>query len=359
MEKDYIEIADELDNEVTELKYSITSYGADYDVDGIVKRMENETIFVPPFQRNYVWDQVKSSKFIESLILGLPVPGIFLSTEPKTNKLLIIDGQQRLLTLYHFFKGYNKKYPQERYKDKDFKLKGVQQSLIGKTYNTLDSQDRIGLENSIIHSTIIRQDTPSNDESSIYLIFERLNSGGTNLNSQEIRACLFYGKFNELLNELVNNEDWRLLFEKQNQRSKEPELILRFFALYYNYENYKSPLKLFLNGFIEDNRNLEIYNKETLNKLFSDTIHFIWNILGKSAYVQNKKINAAVFDAVSVGLAKRLEKGNINNNELFKTKYNELLDMSEFVECVLSRTSNESSVKLRIDLAIKQFEDIE
>ena len=359
MEENLItEITDELENEVIELRYSITSYGADYDVDGIVKRIDNEVIFVPPFQRKFVWDQIKASKFIESLILGLPVPGIFLSTEPKTNKLLIIDGQQRVLTLYYFFKGYSKRYPQEKYKEKEFKLKGVQEGLLDKTYLTLEPEDRIRLDNSIIHSTIIKQDTPSNDESSIYLVFERLNTGGMILYPQEIRACIFYGKFNELLNDLADNVDWRSLFGKQNQRLKEQELILRFFSLYFSSESYKSPLKLFLNGFMDDNRDLELYDKPNLSTLFTSTIHFIKMTLGKSAFRQNKNINAAVLDSIMVGTAKRLEKGNITNIEQFVNKYSELIELPEFVECVLSRTSAESSVKTRINLAINQFDNI-
>ena len=92
-------IIDETENEVLTFRYEITSYGADYPVDSLVRRLKNKTIFVPPFQRRFVWNKFESSKFIESLLLGLPVPGIFLSKEPEMNKLLIVDGQQRLLSL--------------------------------------------------------------------------------------------------------------------------------------------------------------------------------------------------------------------------------------------------------------------
>src|SRR5689334_16025480 len=81
------------------LQYSITSYGADYPVDSLVKRIQVGDIFVPEFQRHFVWKHPQASRFIESLLLGLPVPGIFLSRDEETNKLLVIDGQQRLETL--------------------------------------------------------------------------------------------------------------------------------------------------------------------------------------------------------------------------------------------------------------------
>src|SRR5215210_7821651 len=97
-------VISELDDfsDVVPFKYSITSYGADYPVDSLVKRLREKDIFVPPFQRAYVWDARRASKFVESLLLGLPVPGIFLSREDDSGRLLVIDGQQRLRTLEYF-----------------------------------------------------------------------------------------------------------------------------------------------------------------------------------------------------------------------------------------------------------------
>lgn len=87
------------------LRYAITSYGADMPVDSIVRRLERGDIFVPSFQRNYVWSQKQASRFLESLLLGLPVPGIFLFKEPHNRKLMVVDGQQRLATLERFYAG--------------------------------------------------------------------------------------------------------------------------------------------------------------------------------------------------------------------------------------------------------------
>lgn len=99
---------DEIDNDESEIaifKYSITSYGADYPVDGLVKRLRDGNIFIPSFQREYVWNLSDASGFIESLLLGLPVPGVFLAREDDTQKLLVIDGQQRLKSLEFFYNG--------------------------------------------------------------------------------------------------------------------------------------------------------------------------------------------------------------------------------------------------------------
>ena len=98
-------ILEEEPDEKIIFRYSITSYGADYTLDSLVRRIQDGSIYVPSFQRAYVWKIQDASRFIESLLLGLPVPGIFLSNEQDTQKLLVIDGLQRLRTLQYFYEG--------------------------------------------------------------------------------------------------------------------------------------------------------------------------------------------------------------------------------------------------------------
>ena len=88
-----------------DIKFTITSYGADYTVDTLVKRLNSEAFYVPTFQRRFVWSQRHASRFLESLLMGLPVPGIFLYKEPITNRHLVVDGQQRLRTVQYFYSG--------------------------------------------------------------------------------------------------------------------------------------------------------------------------------------------------------------------------------------------------------------
>src|SRR5207248_1649368 len=147
---------------VAPIQYDISSFGADYDVEGLVRRLERKDILIPPFQRNYVWTQKDASRFIESLLLGLPVPGIFLAREPDTNKLLVLDGQQRLKTLQFFYDGFFN--PQEESKKQQvFRLINVQPKFEGLTYDTLEEQDKIKLNDSLIHATIINQESPQDD----------------------------------------------------------------------------------------------------------------------------------------------------------------------------------------------------
>ena len=185
--KDAADFDDDLENgEATEpdealaFKYAITSYGADYPVDSLVKRVKSEDVHIPLFQRNYIWPLTRASRFVESLLLGLPVPGIFLSRERETGKLLVIDGQQRLLTLRDFYNGIF--MPTGR----RFALADLASRFEGLTYKTLPDDDRRRLDDSIIHATVVRQDEPSEDDSSVYLIFV-----------ERARTCIFHS-FNEI-----------------------------------------------------------------------------------------------------------------------------------------------------------------
>jgi hypothetical protein len=343
-------IEDKTEDETVNYRYSVTSYGADYPVDSIVKRIKDEVIFVPPFQRKFVWNLQQASRFIESLLLGLPVPGIFLSKEESTGRLLIIDGQQRLTSIYNFYNGF--------FRGKKFRLMGVQEDLDGKTYQDLEPVDRNRLDDSIIHATVIKQTQPDDGDSSIYLVFERLNTGGSKLTAQEIRACIYYGEFNELLDRLAENVDWRNIFGRPNTRLKEQELVLRFFALFFVSEKYEKPLKVFLNTFMERNRNLKVYSERVLSKVFDSTISFINKNLSEKAFRIGAGINAAVFDSVMVGTAKRLQNGNIADVDGYIKAYNELINNKEFLQLIRAGTSNDINVKSRIAMAIKAFNDL-
>ena len=342
------EIEDSAENENDALYFSVASYGADYSVDGVIKRLDKKQIIVPEFQRKYVWDIKKASRFIESLIIGLPVPGIFLSRDNNTqNQMLIIDGQQRLLSLQKFYNG--------RFTgDKVFKLTGVCAELDGMTYDSLSPDDQGRLDDAIIHATIIKQETPKNDNSSIYMIFERLNTGGMTLQPQEIRACIYYGEFNRLLNELVKTESWRTLFNKESARMKEQELILRFFALYYGYESYKKGLKYFLNSFMNENRNLKKYSEAELKRLFVDTIDFIVGAGVRDVFRKGTAINAALFDSVMIGVANRLKRSSMSGEE-FRNRYSSLMENSEYLEYTQTSTADEKQIKGRILKAIDAF----
>jgi len=332
------------------VQYSITSYGADYPVDGLVKRLQSNSIFIPPFQRKFVWKKAQASRFVESLLLGLPVPGVFLAKETESQRLLVIDGQQRLRTLQYFYEGVFDK--------SEFELVDVDPKFEGLTYRTLLEEDRRRLNDSIIHATVVKQEQPEEDDSSIYLVFERLNSGASLLHPQEIRACIFHGAFNELLGKLNQYPSWRAVYGPENSRMKDQELILRFFALLFDADKYTKPMEGALNRYMKSNRGLERQDQNTLERAFKPTIDLVSDSLGADAFRPIRAINAAVFDAVMVGLARRLSTGSPVDENRFRNAYRDLLDNKDFQLAYGQSTSGEEQVRNRLALATTQFANI-
>ena len=355
------EIVEDLDelNEVLPASFSITSYGADYPVDGLVKRITQGDILVPlfslepeigqttvGFQREFVWRKPQADRFIESLLLGLPVPGIFLVKEPN-GKHLVLDGQQRLRTLESFYNGV--------FQGKEFSLENVQEQWKQKTYRTIHPDDRRRLDDSIIHATIVRQDEPTEDQSSIYLIFERLNSGGTFLQPQEIRVALYHGAFAALLSKLNDNNHWRALYGKKSPRLKDLELILRFFALLFYAASYRRPMKDFLNRYMAANRTLQKQSEEQLRSIFETTVSMIHRTVGVGAFRPKAAVNAAVLDSIMVGVASRQMSGPITSEEKFNTAYKQLFANSQYQELTTRSTADEENVRKRVQLAKDAF----
>ena len=358
------------DSETVPYRHSITSYGADYPVDGLVKRIDSEDIVIPTFdpevdvdvagsvegfQRQFLWTKPQCDRFIESLLLGLPVPGIFL-VKQVDGRLLVLDGQQRLRTLQAYYKGI--------LRGKQFKLENVQERYQNLAYEDLDVEDRRRLDDGIIPATIVRQDEPSNDQSSIYLIFERLNTGGTSLHPQEVRVALYRGAFIRLLRNLNQHGSWRELYGKRSPRLKDQELILRFFALFEEWEGYHKPMKEFLNQYIGKNRDLEGAGKakreDDLRSIFERTADFVLEALGGGAFRLRSAVNAAVLDSVMVGIAFRLSnRGAIKKKDALRRAYERLLKKEDYLNSVESGTADEESVRYRIKAAIDTFAKLE
>jgi len=341
--------------EVQPYQYAITSFGADFPVDGLVARMDRGDIVVPSFdpemapipnvvgfQRRFVWTRTQMDKFLESLLLGLPVPGIFLANQPN-NVLLVLDGQQRLGTLRDFYKGVTR--------GREYRLEGVQAEWHGLRYADLDPEDRRRLDNSIIHATIVRQDEPTNDQSSIYLIFERLNTGGTALQPQEIRVALFRGPLVDLLRELNQDGPWRVLYGPQSKRLKDQELILRFFAFLYIGGEYARPMKEFLNKFMGMYRNPDDSTRNEFAGIFRATCLALADAVGDQAFRPVGPINAAVADSIMVAVARRLAAGPIRDLATLKGQYQRLIKLKQYRELVDSSTAQEDAVRERFRLA--------
>jgi len=351
--------------EVIESPYSITSYGADYPVDSLVKRIDAGDILVPKFswtapektdivgfQRQYVWPRPKADRFVESLLLGLPVPGIFLVKEP-SGVLLVLDGHQRLFTLQSFYGG--------AINDDVYRLSdSVQKRFVGKRYKDLDTEDRRRLDDSIIHATVVRQDEPTEDQSSIYTIFERLNTGGMNLQPQEIRVALYHGELVRVLQNLNDDIAWRALVGPKSKRLKDMEMILRFFAFLYFSKKYEAPMKIFLNRYMATNRALAVQSEKTLKKIFTLTTRTILDGIGLKAFRPRRPVNAAVVDSLMTGLAKRLQvHGPLKDINSLKAQYEELIADQAYLNSTETGTSQPANITTRLTKAEQAFSQVQ
>ena len=341
----------EEDDEAVPFQYAISTRGIDYDVQGLVKRLIDGDILIPRFQRGFVWSLKEASRFIESLLFGLPVPNIFLSEEPDTQRLLVVDGQQRLTTLRCFYEGL---WPLTK---REFAIKGTGKKgkYEGQTYKSLSDADKRRLDNSTLRASIIKQEQPSEDNSSIFHIFERLNTGGVSLTPQEIRAAIYHGNFSDLLNNLNKNAQWRDIYGSVNRLMRDQELILRFFAFYHDGQNYETPMKEFLNKFMARNRDLSKYSGESLSLLFEQSLTAIYKAVGKRAFRPSRAINIAVLDAVMVGITRRLQVGSAPSISGVKSSYDQLLSNQEFLDVTQHSTGHPTNVERRLRLATETF----
>lgn len=338
------------DEQSTSVRYTITSYGADYPVDSLVKRLDRGDVYVPEFQRQFVWTHAQASRFIESLLLGLPVPGIFLFKEADTHKLVVVDGQQRLISLLSFYRGV--------IGTRQFALRGVDESIDGATYDTLDEESRRTLDDSLLHATVFQQDQPEGDRSSIYRVFERLNTGGTPLAPQEIRSCVYRGPFNDLLQTLNEVEDWRSIYGPVSSRRKDQELILRFFALKDALGTYSKPLKQFLNDFMAEHAKPDESWLEEHREVFLRTVSCAARYLPRESFRPERSLNVAVTDAILIGLARRIERGKIGDPEQLGTAAMELSRQRGFREVTDRSTTEAASIASRIEQATEAFNSV-
>ncbi|WP_413174207.1 DUF262 domain-containing protein [Anabaena azotica] len=325
-------------------RLEVEYYGADFPVDTLVKRMEEEDFIIPGFQRQYVWKEEEASRFIETLLLGLPSPSLFLAKDKFSRKYLVIDGQQRLKTLQYFF--------QESFPDgKLFKLKGVVQQLEGLTYSTLPLSERRELHNAIIHCIIISENY---DPRGIFYLFERLNTTGNPLKPQEIRNAIYHGSFSELLQTLSNNETWKELYDKNDIRANEQEHILRFLALYFDLENYAGNMTNFLNQFMLRNKDLEIISANDINNIFFKTINFLKKCIGSKVFYQKKKFQI-LFDSTMLITAKELER-DLECSK-FKRFYDLLINDKYFWSFAKPSSTSRKNIMMRLEYVEKLYRD--
>lgn len=323
----------------------------DFSIATLVNHLNDGSIFIPTFQRNYVWNRGQASRLIESLIIQCPIPVIYLNQE-SDETLSVIDGNQRLTSIKLFL-------------EDGFELQGLSAypELEGNKYSDLDPRFRRHIQNRTLRCITILKETHPQIK---FDVFERINTGAVQLNPQEVRHGVYHGALMRLIDELAEEKIWKKLTGRQyDNRMKGTELVLRYLALTYNLEKYKKPLKSFLNEFcsvhhnIEENTALQWKNGflssiEAINYLFEGKS---FRVLDDNLNPISKSINSALFDAVMVAFTDlSITKKTLENMDRMKfiRKFQALTRQEEFYTSITAGTSATGLVKYRIN-AMKDF----
>ena len=285
----------------------------------------SELIIDPEYQRLFRWSDEKQSQFIESLILEMPTPPIFV-IEKKEGVYELIDGLQRISSYLHF-RGI---LPHIDDVDQHLELTGcdIVKALNGFTFDTLPTTLKIRLKRSFIRMEVIRSNS---DDRLKYHMFKRLNTGGELLSDQEIRNCtirIFDNKFNDFIIEMSKNEDFinciAFIDEDLISKKYDQELVLRFFSLKNNRYNFKNNLSDFLTSYIDKITIKELdFNYDNEKLIFNKTFAVLNKSLDKYAFSRiNQHGNTVAtflpyyFEAISLGIINYIDKIDINNQTL-------------------------------------------
>lgn len=365
----------ELENLYDSGDFKLVQERSDFLLPQIVDfiRTKNWVNIRPEYQRRLVWDRSKKSKLIESLIMNVPIPPIFLY-EHDLNRYEVTDGQQRLNAVVEFY-------------ENKFILTGLEhwKEINGKSYTDLPPRLQRGLDRRRISATVLMSESSSGQDKADDLrriVFERLNTGGQSLNAQELRNCVYQGSFNNLIIELAGtrkfNEMWNIPAYDDNIRanhiSKELsenrffkrmldcEIILRFFAFSGAQSSIKGSIRSMLDRCMKENKNSNDIDIENFRVKFHQTIDLAYTTLGKLAFCVprigngvNDRYSPPLFDAVMVALHRQVNRKDeiIQAKNKIKIAISRAMKEDDFFALIVGRANTAESIKERI----KEVED--
>ncbi len=258
----------------------------------------NDIITNPDYQRKYIYDIRRASKLVESILIGIPIPVIYLCEEDD-GVYSVIDGQQRITSFVKYLKN---EYP----------LTGLTElsDLNGKYFRELDKGTQRKLNTKTLRAITLNRDS----QNLKYEIFSRLNLGAVSLKPQELRNCLYRGSFNNMLKDIAkNNPILPVMFHDKNSRSSYEERILRFFTLRDSFvmkSTYVKAMNQYMARHQHDNPN----DIQRAKSLFANTLDTVKQILGDDAFFSvesRKKFNGSVYDSIMIPFS------NFDKHDLF------------------------------------------
>ncbi|OAT26553.1 hypothetical protein M976_02714 [Buttiauxella ferragutiae ATCC 51602] len=345
---------------VKERKVVIQPY--DYAVRTLMDMIIDEDLLLDPdYQRKYQWDDLKASKFIESIALNIPVPVIYLAEE-KDGSFSVIDGQQRLTSLFRFLKSEEIK---NIFTDTDIEpleLNGLQilPEMNGANFSSLDRTLKSAVTKRPIRCIVVLNES---DEALKFEVFERLNTGSASLTDQEVRNCVYRGNYNNLIKKLAFYPKFQELLALPHhvaKSMKDAELVLRFLA-YRNLDantEYSDNYSEFLNLHMDDNRELSQSRIDETEQLFKNTVDLIYEKLGPGIAFRKPKdrhnpgiggfahnaINGAIYESQMVAFSRVLDKAN--KDSLADLAF-QSFQLEEYWSCLFQGTSKKTKALKR------------
>jgi len=328
----------------------------------IIRRLEQNEIMLDNYfqRRNDLWDTVKQSRFIESILIRIPLPSFYFAEVGGNNHdsiWQVIDGLQRISTLRNFFV------------EKTLTLNGLEflPEYNGYSINSMPVELIRRIEDSYITAHIIGTNTPDQIK---YIIFDRINTGGLKLSSQEMRHALYQGVAVDFLQRLVDKEMFKQAtdFSISPRRMLDQEYVNRFVAFYLNLDSYDGHMEAFLNQALEDLKATDENKRFQIEDGFDKAMHFSFHVFRENAFRKNVNminkrpaINKALFECVAVNFAKAnpitLERIRLQRHR-FLDQFRVLLNETMFYESITSGTSKRDKVIYRfrkIDELISYF----
>jgi hypothetical protein len=329
-----------------------------FSVYELLRQYQNGRIILDAeFQRNLVWNKNDMSRFIESIILDLPIPALFFN-QTVENKYIVVDGRQRISTLISFL---GKAKENDVFEYLNFKLTGLKglPYLNGKTYQ--DLREYIGLqariEDKALNIFVIK---PSVKLDIIYDIFDRINTGGTKLNKQEVRNALLAGKSNQLLRDLAQTDYFQQAINNgiSDKRMKAQETVLRIlsFMIFDFKTDYKGSMSNFLEMGMRELNKTDDKNIDDLRNRFEKVMKLSYlifedNNFSLQANEKYKRVNLSIMDSVCYFLDSTEESFIVKNKEKIKQNYLILINNSDYIKAVTLGTGSSEKVQERFYLA--------
>ena len=375
----YDDYADADDTEVSIAEYDISPVPSDFNVMTLKQLVDTGWVRIPGFQRHFVWDLTRASKLIESLILGVPVPQLFLYEQDRDHYLLI-DGQQRLMSIYYFkeqrfprpekradvrriFNEHGRLPEQLLQNDdyfRDFKLRlpshlpDQKNRLSGLNYSTLgDYQSKLDMRP--IRCILIRQNGERDDDAAMYEVFNRLNTGGVSLRPQEIRTSMYHSDFYDMLNRINTNAAWRGVLQSQEPDiyMKDIEVLLRGFAMLIDGSEYRPSMIKFLNRFSKKCEDNDPQDNEYLQSLFCSFMDATADLAdGTFINRKNNRFNIALYEAVFTATCRAAYDNRDTVKFAIRSEQVEELRRNErFNAATLKATTQTDNVKTRLSIA--------